>query len=117
MRVYRGKDPAYFPSRYPKACEWRGTVQQQQNYIYSPGTFPGGCASDYVHLWISNRDNHRHMLSKVCPQSSDTQMGEPSPVKDKDPHVELADEVALQEMTGYERQAQPEDMRTRAELM
>jgi hypothetical protein len=42
MRVYRGRDPVCFPSRYPKACEWRGTVQQQQNYVYSPGTCPGG---------------------------------------------------------------------------
>jgi hypothetical protein len=45
MRVYRGRDPACFPSKYPKACEWRGTVQQQQNYIYSPGTCPDGYAS------------------------------------------------------------------------
>ncbi|KAJ4994097.1 superoxide dismutase copper chaperone [Stagonosporopsis vannaccii] len=45
FKAYRGRDAACFPSHYPKACEWLGTVQQQQNYIYSPATCPGGYAS------------------------------------------------------------------------
>ncbi len=45
LKAYRGRDPACFPSHYPKACEWLGTVQQQQHYIYSPGLCPGGYAS------------------------------------------------------------------------
>ena len=43
-RVYRGREPACFPSKYPKACEYQGTIQQQKNYIYSPGTCPSGYA-------------------------------------------------------------------------
>lgn len=44
MRLYRGREPTCFPSNYPKACEYQGTTQQQKNYIYSPGTCPGGYA-------------------------------------------------------------------------
>lgn len=45
FKAYRGRDAACFPSHYPKACEWLGTVQQQQNYIFSPASCPGGYAS------------------------------------------------------------------------
>lgn len=50
FKAYRGRDAACFPSHYPKACEWLGTVQQQQNYIYSPATCPGGYASATTHV-------------------------------------------------------------------
>lgn len=42
MKVYRGRDPACYPPNYPNACEWRGTIQQQQSYVFSPASCPGG---------------------------------------------------------------------------
>jgi hypothetical protein len=67
-------------------------------------------------VWMLFRSRNRKR--RVTNNESPTiQVVEPQPVKDKDPHVELADEVALQEMTGHERQTQPGSVHTRAELM
>lgn len=45
LKVYRGRDPACFPPHYPSTCEWQGTMQQQQHYVYSPASCPGGYES------------------------------------------------------------------------
>ena len=44
----------------------------------------------------------------MSPQTVESQ-----PVKDKDPHAEVTDEAALQEMTGHERQIHPVTVHTR----
>ncbi|KAF3048847.1 hypothetical protein E8E11_009075 [Didymella keratinophila] len=67
-----------------------------------------GCAAAVVAaavtIWLlfRSRSRKRKLLGNELPTA---QMDEP--LKDKDQHAELADEAALQEMTGHERQMQP----------
>lgn len=71
-------------------------------------------AGAIVLLLIRNRSRKRRLTGNDL---SFTPVNKPLPVKDNNSHVELADEVALQEMAGYERQTQADNVHARAELM
>jgi hypothetical protein len=53
---------------------------------------------------------HEHQVNQDNPEKS-------LPIKNKDPHVELTDEAALQEMTGHGTRNEADDKTVRAELM